>query len=97
MSWYVYMLECVDGSLYTGIATDVARRYDEHASGRGARYTRARPPRAVVMVLTQPDRSAALRAEYAIKQLTAAQKRAMAAQNPLPEELRIALGSRAER
>ncbi|SMC23759.1 Predicted endonuclease, GIY-YIG superfamily [Andreprevotia lacus DSM 23236] len=97
MSWFVYMLECVDGSLYTGIATDVVRRFDEHASGRGARYTRARPPRTVVMVLEQPDRSAALKAEYAIKQLSAVQKRTLAAQNPLADAMRVALGSRTER
>ena len=42
--WYVYLLECHDGSVYTGIATDVDRRYAEHAAGKGARYTRAHPP-----------------------------------------------------
>ena len=38
--WYVYLIECRDGSLYTGIATDVDRRYAEHVAGKGARYTR---------------------------------------------------------
>ena len=42
--WYVYLIECRDGSVYTGIATDVARRFSEHAAGKGARYTRAHPP-----------------------------------------------------
>jgi putative endonuclease len=42
--WYVYLIECRDGSVYTGIATDVARRHAEHAAGKGARYTRSHPP-----------------------------------------------------
>ena len=46
--WFVYLVECVDGSLYAGIATDVARRYGEHAAGHGARYTRSHPPRALL-------------------------------------------------
>ena len=43
-SWFLYLIECLDGSIYTGIAIDVAARYIEHASGKGARYTRAHPP-----------------------------------------------------
>ena len=46
--WYVYMLLCADGSLYTGSATDVERRFEEHRSGHGAKYTRSHPPLAVV-------------------------------------------------
>ena len=44
MSWFVYLIECRDGSLYTGIAVDVAKRYAQHAAGKGARYTRSHPP-----------------------------------------------------
>ncbi|MFS8138380.1 MAG: GIY-YIG nuclease family protein [Thermomonas sp.] len=75
--WYVYLLECRDGSVYTGIATDVQRRYAEHASGKGARYTRAHPPLRVLASFQHPDRASASRAEYAIKQLSPARKRAL--------------------
>jgi putative endonuclease len=75
--WFVYLIECADGSIYTGIATDVARRFAEHAAGRGARYTRARPPRRLLGAFPQPDRSSALRAEHAIRRLSPARKRAL--------------------
>lgn len=77
MAWFVYLLECRDGSIYTGIATDVARRYAEHAAGKGARYTRARPPVRLLASFEHTDRSSASRAEYAIKRLTPARKRAL--------------------
>lgn len=76
-TWYVYLLECRDGSIYTGIATDVDRRFAEHAAGRGARYTRSRPPLRVLASFAHADRGAASRAEYAIKQLSPARKRAL--------------------
>ena len=76
-AWYVYLLECRDGSIYTGIATDVERRYAEHAAGKGARYTRSRPPLRLLARFEYPDRSTASRAEYAIKQLSPARKRAL--------------------
>lgn len=82
--WYVYVLECRDGSLYTGIATDVERRYAEHLAGKGARYTRSHPPRRLLGRFEYPDRSAASQAEYAIKQLTPARKRALCADPALP-------------
>ncbi|MFP7722713.1 GIY-YIG nuclease family protein [Lysobacter sp. A3-1-A15] len=75
--WFVYLLECRDGSLYTGIAVDVARRYAQHAAGKGARYTRAHPPLRVLASFRFPDRATASRAEYAIKQLKPAGKRAL--------------------
>ena len=75
MAWFLYLLECRDGSIYTGIAKDVAARYAAHAEGRGARYTRSHPPLRVLAVVEYPDRSAAARAEYRTKQLTAAEKR----------------------
>lgn len=77
MAWYVYLIECRDGSIYTGVAVDVAARYARHAAGTGARYTRAHPPRRLLASFAHPDRSAAQRAEHAIKRLTAAQKRAL--------------------
>lgn len=79
MAWFVYLIECMDGSIYTGIATDVARRYAEHASGRGARYTRAKPPRRLLGAFEHPDRGSALRAEHAIRQLPPQAKRALCA------------------
>ena len=51
MAWYVYMLRCGDGSLYTGSTTDVARRLREHQNGTGAKYTRARPPVSLALSL----------------------------------------------
>ncbi|KAF0811717.1 hypothetical protein IGB42_03876 [Andreprevotia sp. IGB-42] len=87
MAWYVYLLECRDGSIYTGVAVDVAKRFALHLAGKGARYTRARPPRRLLMVIEYPDRSAALKAEYAIKQLPAASKRALTSQHTLPDAL----------
>lgn len=77
--WYLYLIECADGSIYTGITTDVAARYTTHARGLGARYTRSHPPRQLLGLETHPDRAAASRAEYRIKQMTAAEKRAYAA------------------
>lgn len=80
--WYVYLLECRDGSVYTGIATDVQRRYAQHAAGKGARYTRAHPPSRLLASFEHPDRASASRAEYAIKQLSPAQKRALCLPSP---------------
>ena len=77
--WFVYVIECADGSLYTGIATDVERRYREHVAGTGARYTRSHPPARLLACFSHPDRSSALKAEAAIKKLTPARKRALAA------------------
>jgi len=74
--WFVYLLECEDGSIYTGVAVDVDARYAAHAAGRGARYTRSRPPLRLLASVEYADRSSALKAEYRIKQLTAAEKRA---------------------
>ena len=78
MPWFVYLLECADGSIYTGVAVDVDKRYAEHVSGKGARYTRSHPPRRLLARFEHPDRSAALKAEYAIKQLSPTDKRALA-------------------
>ena len=74
VGWYVYMLRCGDGSLYTGSTTDVDRRLREHQSGTGARYTRSRPPVTLAYVEEAPDRSAAQRREAAIKKLSRDQK-----------------------
>ncbi|MBJ9674628.1 GIY-YIG nuclease family protein [Burkholderia gladioli] len=78
MSWYLYLIECEDGSVYTGITTDVDARFAQHANGTGARYTRSRKPRAVLASFELADRSSASRAEYWVKRLTPAQKRELA-------------------
>jgi putative endonuclease len=79
MPWFLYLLECSDGSVYTGIATDVTARLDKHASGTGARYTRSRKPVALLASFELGDRSRASRAEYWVKRLAPEQKRALAA------------------
>jgi putative endonuclease len=79
MAWFLYLLECSDGSVYTGIATDVAARYDKHVSGTGARYTRSRKPVRVLASFELADRSSASSAEYWVKRLAPADKRALAA------------------
>ena len=80
--WYVYLLECRGGSIYTGIATDVDRRYAEHVAGTGARYTRSWPPLRLLATFRFPDRASASRAEHAIKQWTPARKRELALDAP---------------
>lgn len=75
MAWFVYLIECIDGSVYTGVAVDVAKRYAKHAAGKGARYTRSRPPVRLLASFEYPDRSSASKAEYSIKQLSPTQKR----------------------
>ena len=74
MSWYVYMVRCRDNSLYTGSTDDVARRLAVHNAGKGAKYTRSRLPVSLAYREECPDKSAALKREYAIKHLTKAQK-----------------------
>ncbi len=79
-AWVVYMLRCADGSLYTGITTDIARRLAEHNGDQptpGARYTRSRRPVALAYSEPADSRSAAARREAAIKRLNRAQKLAL--------------------
>ena len=75
--WHVYVILCSDGSLYTGITTDVARRFRQHGSGQGARYFRGRQPREVVYQESGHTRSSAARREAEIKRMTRAGKAAM--------------------
>lgn len=74
MTWYVYIVQCNDGSLYTGATTNVELRVKAHNKGRGAKYTRSRLPVRLVYSLELPNKSLALRKEAAIKKLTRAQK-----------------------
>jgi len=72
--WYLYILKCCDGSLYTGIAKNPQRRMQAHNSGTAARYTRSRLPVSVIYQELCRGRSSALRKEYAIKQLSRKEK-----------------------
>ncbi|WP_328515312.1 GIY-YIG nuclease family protein [Marinobacterium marinum] len=80
--WFVYMLRCADGSLYTGVTTDARRRVAEHngeSGGKGARYTRARRPVRLVWQEGGHDRRSALQREYALKQLRKMEKEQLVA------------------
>ena len=74
--YYVYMLRCADDSLYTGITTDVARRYKEHSEGgaKGAKYTKNHAPKEIAAVWRTENRSAASKLEWMLKHLTKEQK-----------------------
>ena len=72
--WYVYIVECSDGTLYTGITTDINRRLNQHNSGKGAKYTSIRRPVKLMSVSEVGDRSDASKEEYRIKQLTRKEK-----------------------
>jgi predicted GIY-YIG superfamily endonuclease len=77
--WLVYIVECADGSFYTGITNDFERRLLAHNTGMGARYTRGRSPVRPVFIETCEDKSAALKRELAIKRLSRLAKRALIA------------------
>lgn len=81
MNWTVYILECADGSLYTGITTDLQRRITEHETGKGARYTAGRGPFRLVYQELHTNRSDATKRETAIKTLTRAGKLALNSSN----------------
>jgi len=74
MAWYVYILRCADGTLYTGATDDVEKRLAAHQRGRGAKYTRGRGPLELVYTERLEDKSAALKREYAIKRMKRAEK-----------------------
>ena len=77
--YYVYILRCGDGTLYTGYTGDISRRVALHNRGKGAKYTRARLPVVLAYQEELPDKSAAMKREAAIKKLTRAQKLALIA------------------
>lgn len=74
---HVYVLECADGSYYTGYTTDVERRVAEHDAGDGAKYTRGRTPVELVHVETYDSQSAAMQREHEIKQLRRGEKESL--------------------
>ena len=77
--YFVYVLVCRDGSLYTGMTNDLRRRMALHTAGRGAKYTRAHPPQALAGLWRCGDKTAAARLEYAFKTLTRGKKLALLA------------------
>lgn len=81
-TYAVYIVECADNTLYTGIAKDIHARVLQHNAGMGAKYTKARRPVQLVYSCTCDSRSAALKREYKIKQLTRAEKLALIATTP---------------
>ena len=83
MTWIIYIVECSDGSLYTGITNDLARRVEEHGTGKGAKYTKHRGPVTVRYTEQQDSKGAALTREASIKSLRRGDKLALiAAQSP---------------
>jgi putative endonuclease len=76
---HVYVLECADGTFYTGYTTDVERRVAEHDAGEGAKYTRGRTPVELVHVESFETQSAAMSREYEVKQLSRADKEQLVA------------------
>jgi predicted GIY-YIG superfamily endonuclease len=75
--WFVYIIRCADGSLYTGITKDVKRRCQQHNDGTASRYTRSRRPTKLVWQEAQPSRGSALKREAAIKAMTRRDKLAL--------------------
>mgnify|MGYP003564982222 CR=1 FL=1 len=75
MSFYCYILECADGTYYTGWTTDPERRLKQHNKGTGSRYTRSRLPGKMVYLEPQPDRKTAMKREIVIKRLSRERKK----------------------
>lgn len=75
--YFVYLIQCVDGSIYTGITTDVTRRFDEHKKGKGGHYTKSRRVVKILYTESQPNKSSALKREAKIKRLSRKEKMAL--------------------
>ena len=80
--WYLYLLECKNGRLYTGITPDVSERFKKHRRGKGAMFTRLNPPLRIVAARPYESRSLASKAERRMKGLTPVQKRQIASAWP---------------
>ncbi len=93
--WHVYMIRCADGSLYTGITTDVARRFAQHqaGSGKGSKYLRGRGPLAMVFQKSLPDKSTALKVENKLKSLSRTRKEEVLGSGSFFTELLKQVGS----
>ena len=86
--WVVYILECGDGTLYTGITDDLQRRLKAHSQGKGAKYTRGRGPLKLRYLENCEDHSAALKLEYQMKQRTRQQKLELIREKGIREEIK---------
>ena len=74
MNWSVYIILCTDNTLYTGIAVDVAKRFNQHAAGQGAKYFRGRQPKQLVYIEPGHNRSSATKREIDLKKLSREEK-----------------------
>lgn len=82
-TWWLYLIECRGGGIYTGIALDVEKRYQQHVTGKGARYTRMNPPERLLTTQAYPNHRQAAQAEAVFKKLPAEEKwRWVTAWNP---------------
>lgn len=84
-NWQVYMILCSDRSLYTGITTDIARRFSQHTTGRGAKYFRGRTPDALVYLEGGHDRSTASQREAVIKKMSVKAKHQLISTHQVPD------------
>lgn len=93
--WHVYLIRCGDGTLYTGVATDVSRRLQEHrrGEGKGAKYLRGRGPLELVLERTVGPRGVALSVESRIKRLRRSRKEELIARNEIIDELIVRVTS----
>lgn len=89
--WYLYLIRTADNALYTGITTDVARRYKQHQTGKGAKALRGKGELTLAFAAQVGDRSLALRIEYRIKQLTKRQKECLVTERETFEALLASL------
>ncbi|WP_339868590.1 GIY-YIG nuclease family protein [Pseudohongiella nitratireducens] len=87
--WWLYVIQCGDGSLYTGVSTDVQRRFSEHQQqgAKTARYLRGRGPLRLVFSIEAGNRGNALKMEYRVKQLSRSEKLTMISNRKLPASL----------
>lgn len=82
MKFYVYIVECIDKTYYTGYSNDVERRVEKHNSGKGAKYTKTRRPVKLIYKEECLDKSSAMKREYQIKQLNRKQKESLILMSP---------------
>ncbi len=81
MRYFVYIIQTIDNTLYCGIAKNVAKRFNEHINGKGAKYTKIHKPEKIVFIKDFEDKSSALKEEYRIKNLTKKEKLALIKEN----------------
>lgn len=86
-SWYVYVVRCANGALYTGIATNITRRIAEHRQGKGAKYLRGKGPLRLVFKKAVGDKGLALRVESRIKKLPKIRKETLVKRRVLIEQI----------